>query len=943
MSQIKVFEFAKEIGLETLALMDKIREWKLPIKSHMVVLDDDLISQIKGKLAAEKESKKSKKAPVKKKAAASAKEGAQAGAPKKTAARKSSAASESAKPKAKGKIEASAKPSIVLRKKVEPVVVPVEEAIVPPEELEIATVEEIQPIATIEESPDTAPVSAVPAASVPEAIVESAETRMAPRLKKVIDVPAQPPGGIRRNIVGRMDLTKAREKEAQMRSGAQRQFAPRSGPTTGAPYRPPGVGTPRPTTGGTAGTGRPSGGPGGERSMMVMKEIRTPRSGAQRNVRAGFVATRPETEEEIKERQEKALRKKGAGSEEVLSFSSTEFRKREMVFQPKKKKGTLNREAKKTEITKPSAKKRQVKVFETIAVGDLAQSMGVKSSQLIKSLMNNGVMATENQVLDFDTVSLIVPEFGFEAQNVVLTEDELIKNAEFGNLEMAAILKAPVVTVMGHVDHGKTTLLDAIRSANVAEKEAGGITQHVGAYRVELKDGKGVTFIDTPGHEAFTEMRARGANVTDIAVIVVAADDGVMPQTAEAINHAKAAEVPIVVAVNKIDKPGADMDKLKRQLTEFQLVPEEWGGTTIFCPVSALKKQGIDELLEQLWLVAEMEDLKANPDRSAKGAVIEARMEKGRGNVATVLIQEGTLKVGDIIVCGKIAGRVRQMANDKKQIIKEAGPSVPVDIIGLDGSPSAGDKFMACVDEKSAQLLADFRRKRGEKKAIADTAPLDIEALFLQMKSAEVKELPVILKTDMTGSLEAIKNLIQKTNTEKVKIKIVHSAVGGITESDVLLALTAKGIIVGFNVRPDTTAQRIAKNKGVEVKFYNIIYEMADDLKNMMTGLLAPTVVEKTMGRAEVRNTFTVPKMGVIAGCSIVDGKVARSHQVRLLREGRVVYDGKIGSLKRFKDDVREVAQGYECGIGIENFNDIKVGDIIEAYSKEEIKSELGA
>ena len=469
--------------------------------------------------------------------------------------------------------------------------------------------------------------------------------------------------------------------------------------------------------------------------------------------------------------------------------------------------------------------------------------------------------------------------------------------------------------------------------------EAGGITQHIGAYQVTTENGHLITFIDTPGHEAFTAMRARGANVTDIVVIVVAADDGVMPQTVEAVSHAKAAGVPIIVAVNKMDKAGANPERVKQQLTEQQLVPEEWGGDTIYVPVSAHSKEGIPALLEQIYLVAEVEQLTANAERSATGVVIESRMDKGRGPVATVLIQDGTLKVGQSIVAGTVAGRVRSLVNDRGERIQQAGPSVPVEILGLSEVPMAGDKVDVTVDEKSAEQIAQARRKSSADSGAK--AKVSLEDIFAKFKQGDLKELPIILKTDVAGSVEAIKGMFEKVGTSEVKIKVVHSGVGGINESDVLLADTANGIVVGFNVRPDGGAQALSKRHGVEIKTYTIVYEMMDDLKKAMAGLLTPEIVEKQLGRAEVRETFTVPKIGTIAGSSVTEGKILRNAEVRLVRDGKIIYTGKLASLKRFKDDAKEVAQGYECGIGIENFNDLKVGDVIEAFMKESIVRDL--
>jgi translation initiation factor IF-2 len=559
--------------------------------------------------------------------------------------------------------------------------------------------------------------------------------------------------------------------------------------------------------------------------------------------------------------------------------------------------------------------------------------------------MKNGMVVTPNDSLDFDTVALVAPDFGFEVENVAKSSAEIVQDVSFGDLKAERVSRPPVVTVMGHVDHGKTSLLDAIRKADVASGEAGGITQHVGAYKVTLEDNSVVTFIDTPGHEAFTAMRARGANVTDIVVLVVAADDGVMHQTIEAISHAKAAGVPIIVAVNKIDRPAANVAKIKQQLTEYELVAEEWGGTTIFCEVSALKKTGVKELLEQLHVQAEVMELKANPKRSGTGVVLESRLERGRGVVATLLIKDGSVRLGQNICAGATYGRVRALFSDRGQTIKEAGPSEPVEVLGLNAAPRAGDTFDICVDEAAAESLAQKRQEELSSKTPDGTgspkAKVTLEELFSKVQTGDVKELPIILKSDVAGSGEALKAMLEKTTSEKVKVRVIHSAVGGVTESDVLLASSSKGLIIGFNVRPEPGASALAKSQGVEIKAYSIIYEVIDDVKKAMGGLLAPTIVEKTLGHAEVRNVFAIPKIGTIAGCSVLDGKIFRTSLVRLLRDSRVVYEGKVSSLKRFKDDVKEVATGYECGIAIENYNDLKVGDVIEAFEKQSVATEL--
>jgi translation initiation factor IF-2 len=499
--------------------------------------------------------------------------------------------------------------------------------------------------------------------------------------------------------------------------------------------------------------------------------------------------------------------------------------------------------------------------------------------------------------------------------------------------------RPPVVTIMGHVDHGKTTLLDAIRETKVAASEAGGITQHIGAYQVESK-GRKVTFLDTPGHEAFTSMRARGAEATDIVVLVVAADDGVMPQTIEAINHAKAANVPIIVAVNKIDKVNAQPDRVKQELTEYGLEAEEWGGETVMVPVSALRKEGIEELIEMILLVAEMKDLKANPDRQARGIVIEAELDKGRGPVATLLVQKGTLQVGDSIVAGAVAGKVRAMLNDKGKNIKKAGPSVPVVVVGLSEVPQAGDLFAVLEEDRVARLIADKRQDAVREESLQKPSRLSLDELFTKIKQGEVKTLQVILKADVQGSVEALKASLERLTTEEVRVNVLHGGVGAITEWDVLLASASNAIIIGFNVRPDINAKKVAEREQVDVRLYRVIYDAIEDVKAATLGLLAPVFKEVTLGRAEVRQTFRVPKVGFIAGCHVLDGKILRTAKVRVLRDNVVVHEGKLESLRRFKDDVKEVLAGYECGIGIERFQDIKEGDIIEAFDMEEVKRE---
>ncbi len=607
----------------------------------------------------------------------------------------------------------------------------------------------------------------------------------------------------------------------------------------------------------------------------------------------------------------------------------------------KKKKGKEQPEAAKAPTAPPKAGKRKFAIYETIQVSDLAKRMGVKVADVIVKLMGLGVMATANQTLDYDTAALVASEFGYEVEKKAVAED-LIKveeeTAGSGELEQ----RPPVVTVMGHVDHGKTSLLDAIRQSDVAAKEAGGITQHIGAYQVQLPSGNVVTFLDTPGHEAFTAMRSRGAQVTDIVILVVAADDGVMAQTKEAIDHARAAGVPIIVAINKIDKPGANPDRVKQELAELDLIPEDWGGDTIFVNVSAKKKIGIDELMEMLWLQAEILELKADPNKPARGHVIESKLDKGRGPVATVLVSEGTLHVGDAIVCGMHYGKVRAMINDKGQRVDSAGPSTPVEVQGLSGLPEAGNEFVVLKDEKQAREVAEYRQRKAREAELAKASKVSLESIFEKLQEAEVKELNLLIKADVQGSLEALSDALTKLSTKDVRVNIVRGSIGAITESDVLLASASNAIIIGFNVRPTSSAKSLAEQEHVDIRYYDVIYNAIDEVKAAMVGMLEPEYREKVLGKAEVRETFRVSKVGTVAGCYVLEGTIPRNANARLLRDNVVIYTGKIASLKRFKEDVREVQAGYECGIGLEKFNDIKVGDIIEAYEMEEVRPELG-
>ncbi|MFO7970816.1 MAG: translation initiation factor IF-2, partial [Desulfobacterales bacterium] len=589
-------------------------------------------------------------------------------------------------------------------------------------------------------------------------------------------------------------------------------------------------------------------------------------------------------------------------------------------------------------MTTPKAIKRRIKIDEAIALSELAKRMGIKAGEMIKKLMALGVMATVNQTIDFDTAVLVAAEFDYELEKASFEEEDILKMEKDDPDKLIA--RPPVVTIMGHVDHGKTSLLDVIRKTKVTENEAGGITQHIGAYHVSTDKGQ-VVFLDTPGHEAFTEMRARGARVTDLVILVVAADDGVMPQTIEAINHSKAANVPIIVAINKIDKDNADPARVQRELAEAGLVPEDWGGDTIFVRVSAKKKQGIDDLIEMVLLQAELLELKANPDRLAMGYVIEAKLDSGRGPVATVLVKQGTLMLHEPVVCGVHYGKIRALVNDRGVQVTSAGPSMPVEIIGLSGVPNAGDELLALADEKNARQVSSHRTQKQRSKDLTKTSKLSLEKLYEQIQTNRVKDLNLIIKADVHGSIEALQEALIKLSNKEVRINVVHSATGTLSESDISLATVSDAIIIGFNVRPTSKIQALAHEENVDIRFYNVIYDVIKDVKDAILGMMSSTFEERILGKAEVREVFHVPKVGAIAGCYVTEGKIVRGQLARVLRDWIVCYDGKISSLRHFKEDIKEAQSGYECGIGIQKYNDIKVGDIIECYYLEEIRPEL--
>lgn len=659
---------------------------------------------------------------------------------------------------------------------------------------------------------------------------------------------------------------------------------------------------------------------------------------------ARFIGKAPEVvdvKDQKRRKPEEAEKAKGGRRKEVFQKEDL-YTKKELAAQDDRGRSRGGRQAfrepPKPEPPVQKVGKKRIKIDEAISVANLAKQMGMKAGEVIKKLLILGLPASINQALDFDTAALIASDFEFEIEKTAFEEEEVLQVKEDKAEDLTP--RPPVVTVMGHVDHGKTSLLDAIRDTNVIGGEAGGITQHIGAYHVRLSKGD-IVFLDTPGHEAFTSMRARGAKVTDIVILVVAADDGVMQQTIEAINHAKAAEVPIIVAINKIDKPNANIERVKRELSEHGLIPEEWGGATTMVEISAKKRLAIDELLEMVLLQAELLELKANPAKEARGRVIEAKLDKGRGPVASVLVQEGTLKAGDAYVCGIYAGRVRNMFDDRGHKIDSAGPAIPVEVLGFSGVPNAGDDFVVLADEKQAKAVAEHRLLKFREKELSRTSKVTLENLFDQIQEGEVRELKLVLKTDVHGSLEAISDSLLKLSISEVKVSLLHSGTGAITETDVMLASASNAIVIGFNVRADAKVQELAEQENVDLRYYDVIYQLLDDIRAAIVGMLKPVFKENVIGRAEVRQTFHVPKLGMIAGCSVLDGRVERNAKARVLREQVTVYDGRISSLKRFKDDVKEVKAGFECGIGIENFNDIKVNDILEVYEMQEIKQVL--
>jgi len=905
MAKIRVYELARELNMTNKVLLDRLEEMAIEVKSHMSSLDDDIITRIKEELFGKQ--------------------------PKEV-------------------VETRIKPTVIRRRrKLSPLSAEDEASAEGDEAVETAPVVEAeapeeQAPAVEREAPARIVARASEAASA-EAAPEAPEEAPA---ETVADAPAAAVPAAEAGVL-------ATQAEEPVTAGVAEAAPPPSEEVVEAAAAAP---EEQPETAADAASKK--------RLKKVKKEpaakiialpthpVESPSERDRRPAETPAATTEGAAADEAgADGRKKKRKRKGEEEDTDRKFfkKKISFRKKSVVegadlydSSPRMRKGRRDAKAKaappsaKTLITTAKAIKRRLKIDEAIVLSELAKRMGVKASEIIRHLMGMGIMATVNQGIDFETASLIAAEFNYEVEKASFEEETVLRVEE----DDPAMLeeRAPVVTIMGHVDHGKTSLLDAIRQTKVTEQEAGGITQHIGAYSVATPKGP-ITFLDTPGHEAFTAMRSRGAKVTDIVVLVVAADDGVMPQTVEAINHARASSVPIIVAVNKIDKDNANLDRVYRELAENGLNPEDWGGDTIFVKVSAKQKIGIEDLLEMILLQAEVMELKANPHKLAYGHVVEAKLDSGRGPVATVLVKEGTLKAGDPVVCGVHYGKVRAMLDDVGGIVSEAGPSMPVEVIGLSGVPVAGDELMALKDEKDARQVSQHRTQKQRSQELTRTNRMSLENLFEKMKEGEIKDLNLIIKADVDGSMEALRDSLTKLSNEEVKINIIHSATGTITESDVSLAAVSDAIIIGFNVRPTPKVQTLAAEEHVDMRFHNVIYDVIREVKAAIAGMMESTFEERVLGRAEVRQTFHVPKIGTIAGCYVTDGKIERGQRLRLVRDGVVQFQGRGSSLRRFKDDVKEVQSGYECGIGIENFNDIKVGDVIECFYLEEIRPEV--
>jgi translation initiation factor IF-2 len=979
MAKKRVYELAKDLGLSNKEMVDWLKAHEYDVKSHSSSLEDDQAQAVTEKVLGERAPK-----PVAAKPSASGvvlrrkkadtlgpdgqpigehETGLSAMPPPPEAAPAAAHAPVVPPPQAhNGQVHSAAARAEEVAEAPPPAPVAAE-----PPEVKAA----VRAPATAAQAPAEAPV--VNAAPAPAQVAAPAQAMAAPEVVPTAPKPAAPPPP----AVAKAPTGPARPAESKMPPPSHSNVPAGVARVAAKPAPPPPVRAVRPTP--VAPTGPIVQGPGGTQSVQTADHAARPtatravvlsrplipiaRPPPRPGPGGGPGAFRPRPIGEVRElavvsggpgrgrefidvSKDKAKGKKGPRVDKVEALSKqdlVDLAKQRAYVPVRGHKKRSGKKGKQTEITEMAEHKKVIRIEETITVAELSQTMGVKSSELIRKLVASGKMVTINQPIDFDTASLLALEFGWKVEKVGFEIEEFLPEVEDKPEDLQS--RPPVVTIMGHVDHGKTSLLDAIRKAHVAEGEAGGITQHIGAYSVEVVGSDGgeanITFLDTPGHEAFTAMRARGANATDIAVLVVAADDGVMPQTIESINHAKAAEVQIIVAINKIDKPGAQPERIKQQLNEHGLVAEDWGGDVMMVPVSARTGQGLEKLLESILLQAEVMELKANPVKPPKGVVIEAKLEKGRGPVATVLVQEGTLRVGDPIVTGIYSGRVRALMNEHGEQVDDVPPGFPVEVLGLDGAPVAGDEFNVVEDEQAAATIADHRKLKAREKDLSKSGRMTLEDLLQKSKKDEAKELRLIIKADVGGSVEALKASMIKLSTPKVRVAVIHSGVGNVTESDVMLASASKALVIGFNTKSESGSAETAAQKGVEIKHYSIIYEALDDVKLAMEGLLESIIKEKALGKAKVQALFNVPKLGTIAGSSVIDGKITRTAMVRIQREQKPIFSGKIASLRRFKDDVREVDKGFECGIGIEGFNELKEGDIIEAYELETIRPSL--
>ena len=914
MSKVRIYDLAKEMGVAPKELANRIKKMGYDIRSHSSTLSEEDAQEVKHRLEAEgwpKEKQVQEESPPE----SSKKVGIIIRRAKEKEVEKEKEAQEVKAVKPKLKIKLVIKKPVKKEEVPEEEVKPEEKPEVRAEEESVQVPEEVVPEAPPEpEKPEEKPEER-PAEEVVEAQKPAEEEAKEEKEVKGVRGPkvVARAVGVAKEVI-KKEIKKEEKKPKEKPKKPRRvvtDFAKKAKPAAQAapPERPPEKKK-----------------KARKKEVVELEEFRKKKAAKKR-------AAKPKTErEEILEELE--LMKELESGPETMELPEAE----EEVPAPKAEEKEEKKEAPERPPTLPR-KEKKIKVYESIQVGELAKLMGVKASEIIRKFMEMGTMVTINQSIDPETAAIIAAEFGYEVEQAPIEEEQLLEYTPPSPEELEP--RPPVVTVMGHVDHGKTTLLDAIRQTDVAAREAGGITQHIGAYKVRLENGQEITFIDTPGHEAFTSMRARGAQVTDIVILVVAADDGVMDQTREAIDHARAAGVPVVVAINKIDKPEANPERVKTELAELGLVPEEWGGETLYAEISAKKKIGIRDLLDLVLLQAEMLELKAAPNRPARGRIIESRLDKGRGPVATIIVQEGTLHEGDPFVAGTTYGRVRAMLDEHGRRLKQAGPSTPVEVLGFSEVPQAGDDFIVMPDEQKARKVAEYRARKQREAEVAREAKMSLEKLFEKLREGEIKELKVILKADVQGTLEALADSLRKLSTEEVRVNIIRTGIGAVSESDVMLASASEAIIIGFNVRPTTKAKTLAQQEKVEIRFYDVIYKVIEDVKKAMAGLLEPEYEERIMGVAEVRATFKVPKVGVVAGCYVKEGKIERGAKVRLLRDNVVIYTGKIASLKRFKEDVKEVVAGYECGVGLENFHDIKVGDLLEAFEVVEIKREL--